>query len=266
MIKILRTLFLIFLTSSLFAQNHPIIIKGDVLASGDVDGIHIINKTSKTYATTGTKGEFSILVRVNDTLVFSSIKYKILAIKISPETILEEKMSIQLEDQVNVLDEVIVGKVLSGNLNMDVQNSEVEKPIDFYDVGIPGYKGKPKTQSERRLAEAGEFKPEMLLGLLMGSLPLNPILNGISGRTKMLKERVRLEANDVLMYQMKAQFSDDLFSVYPLEESLQMEFFYYCTENDDFASRCKGKSDIEVFEYLKEKIVSFKKNLTLTKD
>lgn len=265
MIKILRILVLIFFTSTLCAQDKPVTITGLVLASGDVDGIHVINKSSNTFATTGTQGDFSILAKINDTLVFSSIKYKILAFKISPETILEQKMIVQLEDQVNVLDEVIVGKVLSGNLNMDVQNTEINKPIDFYDVGIPGYKGKPKTQNERRLyeADAGKMIPYVGLGMAVN---FHKLMNAITGRTKMLKERVRLESNDVLMYQMKAQFSDDLFSTYPLNESLRMEFFYYCSEDEYFEARCKDKSDLEIFEFLKEKILSYKKNSTLTKD
>lgn len=265
MIKILKTLLLIFITSTISAQDNAVIIEGLVIASGDVDGIHVINKTSNTFATTGAQGEFSISSKVNDTLVFSSIKYKILALKISPETILEQKIIVQLEDQVNVLDEVVVGKILSGDLNMDVQNTEIDKPIDFYDVGIPGYKGKPKTQSERRLheADAGKMIPYVGLGMAVN---FHKLMNAITGRTKMLKERVRLESNDVLMYQMKAQFSEDLFATYPLDEPLRMEFFYYCTEEEDFEARCKDKSDLEQFEYLKEKIVLYKKNNTLTKD
>ncbi|WAC01499.1 hypothetical protein N7U66_16040 [Lacinutrix neustonica] len=58
-------------------------------------------------------------------------------------------------------------------------NSDAKPTINFYDVGIPGYKGKPKTKSERQLQTAGDFKPIMLLGLLAGSMPFDPLLNAI---------------------------------------------------------------------------------------
>ncbi|MGA1226860.1 MAG: hypothetical protein ACO3VF_06390 [Tamlana sp.] len=107
------------------------------------------------------------------------------------ENILSPKaIYVTLEEQINELEGVLVGKVLSGDLLMDIENVEGSPLINFYDEGIPGYTGKPATQSERRLAEAGEFKPKMLLGLLGGGVPLNPILNGIWVEQKCFKKEL----------------------------------------------------------------------------
>ena len=147
----------------------------------------------------------------------------------------------------------------------DIYNTEGEPPINFYDVGIPGYTGKIATQSERRLAEAGDFKPKMLFGLFAGGLPLNPILNGISGRTKMLKELVKKERNADLLRKIKVDLSEDFFSVYKLEEGLRNDFYFFCEEDPDFNLRCQNKGPIEIFEYLKEKLVQYKENLNFKK-
>lgn len=58
---------------------------------------------------------------------------------------------VHLIENINVLDEVFVGKVLTGDLSIDIKNSDLKRPIDFYDVGIPRYTGIPKAQCERRV-------------------------------------------------------------------------------------------------------------------
>jgi len=252
----------LFLISICFAQS--IDIEGQVFGDGDVEGIHVINKTASRFATTTALGTFNISVKLNDTIVFSSLQYKITAVLVSSEHILQKKMIVKLEEQVNVLDEVTVGKVLSGDLEFDVQNADIDKPIDFYDVGIPGFTGKPKTQSERRLYEADAGKM-IAVGLGVG-VNFHKLMNAISGRTKMLKERVRLEDNEVLIYKIKAELSEEFFKTHPLNENLIIEFFYFCSEDKDFESRCKEKSGIEVYQFLEEKYILFKANINTPKD
>lgn len=236
-------------------------ISGKVKSEKDVENIHVINKTAQLFTVTNAKGEFTISARLNDTLLFTSIQHKTKNIVISEAIISTKTYIVLLEELINELDQVTVGKVLTGDLLSDVKNVEGNPPINFYDVGIPGYTGKIATQSERRLAQAGEFKPSMLLGLLGGGIPLDPIMNGISGRTKMLKERVAIERNADLLHKIKTSLSEDFFSIYKLEENLHADFFYFCEVDPDFELKCKNKPDIEVFEFLKEKLLQYKKNL-----
>lgn len=232
-------------------------IKGLIIANSDVENIHVINKTSQKFTTTNAKGEFTIQAKLMDTIVFSSVQYKLKAVQISERIMKVKAITIFLEELVNVLDQVTVGKVLSGDLNIDINNSDEERPIDFYDVGIPGYKGKPKTQNERRLYEADHGK---YISWGFGfAINTNKILNAITGRTKKLKERVRLETNDVMMYDIKARLSHDFFITFPLDEERRIEFFFFCSEDENFQARCKNKSDIEVFEFLKEKYTEYHK-------
>ena len=231
-------------------------IHGYVQSDKDVENIHVINKTAQLFTVTNNKGSFKISVSLNDTLIFTSIQHKTQTLIIDKNLIASKTCIIKLEELVNELDEVTVGKILTGDLNMDVNNTDGNPPINFYDVGIPGYKGKIATQSERRLNEATTGG---------GFIPLNPILNAISGRTKMLKEHIKLEEKDNLLHTIKIALANDFFIVYELEESLKSDFFYFCQEDPNFNLRCKNKSDIEIFEFLEEKLFEYKENLSYSK-
>ena len=55
-------------------------LHGRVLAPSNIEGIHVINKTSGFFATTTQFGGFTIRAKLNDTLVFSAIQYKITSV------------------------------------------------------------------------------------------------------------------------------------------------------------------------------------------
>ncbi|WP_299228627.1 carboxypeptidase-like regulatory domain-containing protein [uncultured Psychroserpens sp.] len=240
-------------------------ISGKVIANSDVDRIHIINKTSNKFTTTDDNGVFTIPAALNDTILISAIQYKSLEIKVNQFMIQSQKMVVNLTEKINELDEVIVGKVLTGDLTSDVQNSDAKADINFYDVGIPGYTGKRKTQKERRLYDANHGKYVYYYGLL-ASININKILNKISGRTKRLKNLVRLEQQDTCMQRVNSEFSDDLFGDLDLEDHLKTEFFYYASEDPKFLELCKLNSDIKLFEFLAQKLLDFNNQVESTKD
>lgn len=235
-------------------------ISGYILTLKNVEGVHVINKTAQKFTITDKKGKFKIPVKLNDTISFSSIQYELKQVKITRDILEKAFINVELQDKLNTLDAVTIGKVLSGNLRDDIGKVEGKAPINFYNLGIPGYKGKKPTQSERRLAEAGEFKPKMLLGLLTGSVPLNPILNGISGRTKMLKARVQHEKQEVLIRKIRENLSEILFQIMPLEEEYRVDFFYFCEMDENFYEICNDAPDLQILEFLKQKLIAYKAN------
>ncbi len=185
----------------------------------------------------------------NDTIIISGIQYQQKEIIIDQITIQAKAMTVFLEDNVNELDEVLVGKILTGNLLSDIENSDAKSDLNFYDVGIPGYTGKLKTQSERRLYEARSGG---------GIVPLNPILNWISGRTKKLKKQVAIEAQDRRMEQASEALSEVLFEIEALDEQKRNEFFYYASDDPKFTIVSKTNNDLEMLEFLTEKLKAFK--------
>ena len=250
----------------LLVKAQSVEINGKVISDKDVENIHVINKTAQFFTVTNKDGGFKIEAKLNDTLIFSSIQHKTKHVTVTGIMLALKACIVKLEEQVNELDEVLVGKVLTGDLLSDIKNLEGKPPLNFYDLGIPGYTGKPATQSERRLAEAGEFKPKMLLGLLGGGVPLNPILNGISGRTKMLKNRVALEEREELMQNIKARLAKDFFIANPLEDHLKMDFLYFCADDENFIEYCKNQTDFKVLIFLRMKYKQYQENRKTVKD
>ena len=135
-------------------------------------------------------------------------------------------------------------------------------------MGIPGYTGKPATQSERKMDEATtgpNGKKLKWYSPLTGSIPLNPILNGLSGRTKMLKNRVKLEEREVLMQSIKSRLSKDFFVSNPLDEALKMDFFYFCADDENFVKHCKNQRDFKILIFLRMKYIQYLKNINSNK-
>lgn len=219
-------------------------------SGADVENIHVINKTAKKFTITNALGEFVIPVNLNDTLSFSSVQHQLKSIVVSKEIISSKTITVVLIEKINTLNQVTIGKVLSGDLNADISDIDEEAPVNFYNVGIPGYKGKLATQSERRLNEA----------ITGGGIPLNPIINAITGRTKMLKKRVAHERNDALIAKIEEEFSESLFSIYELDEEFRVDFFYFCEMDENFYKKCNNTPDLDIFEFLKQKLKQYKTN------
>jgi len=245
----------VFQVESMVSQT--VEIYGKIESNDDVENIHIINKTARVFTISNQAGNFKISAKINDTLVFSSVQYQTKILVIDENILINKRVNVFLEEHINELDEVFVGKFLTGDLLSDINNTEGEPPINFYDVGIPGYTGKIATQSERRLNEATTGG---------GIIPLNPILNAISGRTKMLKQQVALEAKDELLFSIKVRLSEVFFELNPLEESLIMDFFYFCQEDENFMNACKNQSDLKILQFLGNQYNQYINNLKLKQD
>lgn len=239
-------MFLVFGLHLVYSQT--VEITGRVTTALDAENIHVINKTAQVFTTTNAFGSFRISAKLNDTLQFSSIQHKLKEVVVDATILIEKQLDVHLEEFTYALDEVVVGRMLTGDLFKDVQNVE-GKPVTAMQLGIPSYQGPLKTQSERKLNEATSG------GLIF------PLINAISGRTKELKNHIKLERKDNLLYDVRKRTETILFSMETLSETLRNDFFYFCSEDIYFVNRCKNKSDLEILEFLSEKLVQYKSNL-----
>ncbi len=239
------------------------VLKGQIVASSELEGIHVLNLSAEEYTVSNSKGVFSIEVAIRDSILISSIQYIPKTIQITTTEMNTDTLVVVLEDRVNELDEVVVGKILTGDLNSDIKNSDAKRDINFYDVGIPGYTGKPKTQKERRLLEADGGKFVYYYGLV-ATINIHKILNRISGRTKKLETLVRLEQQDKCMHATISELSDNLFGHITIDDSLKTEFFYYASEDPEFLKICQQENDLKMYEFLVLKLLNFNEQ-SLTK-
>lgn len=120
--------FLIFSTT-VFSQELPrTLLKGIVVSDSlEVENITIDNVTAKKVTTTDGKGNFSLMVKEKDTLVFSGVNFKSSVLIISYTHLSEAVLKIKLKVRVNELEELIVlPYTLTGNLETDSKHLKVQ--------------------------------------------------------------------------------------------------------------------------------------------
>ncbi|MGQ7946464.1 hypothetical protein [Flavobacterium sp. WC2509] len=193
-----------------------------------LEGINITNTSNKIMVVSDGYGHFSILAKEGDILSFSAINYEFLRKFINRQEFTIGSIAVDLTPKSIVLNEVIVNK----NSNISAEN-----------LGIIPKDQVKLTTAERRLQTAGDFKPIHLLGLLGGMLAVDPILNAINGRTKMLKKELSIEKKEFLMIKLENLFEDKYYiETLKIPEGLIKGFQYYCIENVDFARSLNEKN------------------------
>ena len=239
-------LVLILFSVKSYAQLQP--LRGNVIANDDVEGIHILNKTSVKYTVTDSDGTFQIPAQINDTLTISSLKYNIKEIVVTQLVLKQNNLKVYLTERITQLDEVVVGKILTGSLSSDINNLDVETPINFYDLGIPGYTGKHKTLGERKLAEATTGG---------GLIPLFPLLNAITGRTKQLKKQLQAERDLRCMERLKSEYANIIFDEDETSKKVINQFFYYIIDSEKFRRNCYETNQLNKISFLQTELKSF---------
>ena len=209
------------------------LIHGKIMVeSGQVAGVTIINLVNEKNAISDSNGEFYILAKANDLLVFSSVNLEYHRRQIEEEDLKKEVISIKMISKVTELDEVIVNNY---------------PQINAVALGISPKGIKKYTPAERRLKTAGDFKPIHLLGLLGGSLAVDPILNAINGRTAMLKKSIEAENKQHLLALFSSLFDDTYFTKkLKIPADYIKGFQYYCVEDGRISEALKSKNKTKI--------------------
>ena len=226
--------FFVFGTHFIFSQtkqNYKI-FKGEVVNDSlNISGIHIINITSGSRSITNQNGLFEIGVKRNDTIVISSIQIKPHVIIIESKIFDQDLIRVYIEPFINQLDNVVVKPHdLSGNMLDDMLDSGIKDPINFDDVGIPGFKGKraEKIISEKNLILQTLFLP------ISGGLDFEAVYKHLSGYYKTLKKIRELDKQYAAAIGVM-EFYGLLFFMnnYNLDESEVYEFILGALENSN---------------------------------
>ena len=183
MIKNSLLLGLVLLTSSVRSQDvFSGKLEGRVYSEdGDVAATHVLNMTTQRATITDINGFFSIPVTLNDTLVFSAVQYKRKEIVVTSGMLESKLLLIPLEEFLTELDEVVVTPYnLTGDIVKDLGSLDIEPVVTTSTLDLPNAYVKPITKAERELY-AATANPYM---------SFDPLINAITGRTKMLKNRV----------------------------------------------------------------------------
>ena len=218
---------LFFATFSTWSQtSNEKLLHGKIVAdSASVFGIDVVNLGNEKVTVTNNKGEFSILAKADDILVFSSMTLEMKRMLVDEDNLKSETITIYMTPKINELNEVIVKKNLE---------------INTLSLGIVQKKPKHYTPAERKLKTAGDFKPIDLLGILGGSLPVDPIINAINGRTKRLKNQIKIENKEFLLLKISELYKFDFFiKTLKISSENVKGFQYYLVENNSFIETLK---------------------------
>jgi len=221
---------LFFCTPFLMAQaSVEKMIRGQITSDANpIEGVNVINTSSKTISVSDQYGNFSIVAKEGDIFSFSATNYAPLRKFLSKQefnlgTIVVNMTAVSIE-----LNEVIIkdhSKITAENMGI-IPKDQIKL-----------------TSAERKLQTAGDFKPIHLLGLLGGMLAFDPILNAINGRTKMLKKALSVEKKEFLMVKIEALFEDKYYiETLKISEENIKGFQYYCIEDADFVSALNAKN------------------------
>lgn len=232
------------------------VLHGKVTNEKYVEGIHILNTTSRFNAITNENGHFSIRVSREDTLVFSSVSYVPERIIITEDIYENGILTIALSELVNQLDAVVLGPNLSGNIATDVQNIATEKNLNFDDVGIPGFKGEGK---------------EKIVPVAMAFFPTNVNLEAIykyaSGYYKKLKIKRKWETENTVVASIINRYSLSFFNeAFQIPENRVYDFILFCIETSTLQDDFKEEHYSGVLEIFQTKGEEFVKRLLITRE
>ncbi len=214
--RAILSVFWIFFYLGVFAQESAQ-LEGRVF-SGEipVESVAVENISQIITTMTDSTGYFEINAKAGDTLFFSEKNVVPKRLILTSKTLGNNLLNIHLDPIVNQLDEALV----YSNRN-----------INAVALGIIPKEVKPLTINEKRLLTAGDFKAIDLLGILGGGVPINPIINKISGRTKRLKKIVAQERIAIGYERLKENYSVFIADNLHISEADMGKFLYFLADD-----------------------------------
>lgn len=241
--KYIFFLFCSFVFLNLQAQERNLIM--GLVESKDslLKNVHIKNVSSGKFSVSDEKGLFHLNMKPGDTLVMSHVGMEDLISFMRPSDLQESPVIFMMSESSQELKEVIVN-----------ETSE----INAVSLGIIPKKIEKLSLNERRLKQAGDFKPIHLLGILGGSLPLDPILNAINGRTKRLKRNINFEQKERNIAYLEINFTEYMQKRMQLTEHEIRLLINEVIEQDQLSAVIESKNSAQIEFYLEDQWIKLK--------
>lgn len=191
-----------------------------IVESSNAAGVTVINLVNEKSTKSDSNGEFFILAKADDLLIFNAINLEYHRRIIEEEDLKSDFIIIKMTAKITELEEVIVNK---------------HPEINAVSLGISAKGINKYTPAERRLYTAN-------------STPGDALLNLMSGRTAMLKKEIEVEKKERLILLFSSLFDDVFFTqMLKIPADYIKGFQYYCVEDKKIAEELltKNKTKIE---------------------
>lgn len=211
---------------------------------GKLEGVTVFNKTKKIGTTTDSNGKFIVPISVHDSLLFSYVGRQNVIVLVDEQLLKTDTITIVLPvKDINLQEVAVIGVKLS------------DKPYMVMH-------GKAITREEHQL-EAATYFPKLSYLLLENSaIPLDFLINAISGKTKRLKRNVALSEDKAQLHKLQEQYQDYLLQTLAVPQEQLLLFLYYLVDNDmhvDVLESDKALAEfklIELYAKFKSEILS----------
>lgn len=214
----------------LYAQKKTVLGKV-VSKSRDLEGIYIKNINTNKATLTQKGGYFSIDAHANDTLIFSAVHLIGREKVVSPADMNKSLVFVPMEYAENVLDEIII-----------------DRTVTTESLGLGG--ARKLTPAQRRLYRATSSGG--------GIIPIDAIVNAISGRTKMLEKAADLEQEEFFVKRLLNKFNPEFYTEkLNIPSQYYMAFGYFLAQDTNITSSYQTVDITQLNIMYTEKAVEF---------
>lgn len=230
--------FLLFCFQTIVSQK---LLSGKILVDGELtEKVNVLNATTNKTTLTNDLGEFTIPVSIGDALLFSAVNLETKRIIVDEKEFNSASIIVKMSTRIIPLNEVKVNE----NNSITAEN-----------LGIIPHGQKKYSPAERRVHEATTGG---------GIVPLNPILNAISGRTTMLKKEVVAEKKERLLLRLDGWFEENFYMDYlKIPKEYIKGFHYFLIEDVDFVRALKAKNKTLTKFLVKKLALDYKETVTI---
>ncbi|MEM6721387.1 MAG: carboxypeptidase-like regulatory domain-containing protein [Bacteroidota bacterium] len=240
--KLKLLLFSLLISSLMLAQDADRkILRGAVVYRDvKVTGVNIVNNTTSRGTTTNQKGEFEILVKKDDILIFSSVQYTIKEIVITEKIIENNRLVVEVKEKVEALDEVVISPENKDKF-LDFQEEQIEK-YQTYQFSDDRYSQVLNEALGQRENLGGN-----LLGLV--GLLVNSIFKGDG--SKKAKEDNRPIYERTSFNEVRYRYKDEFFTKnLGIPQEKISAFLYYCDDQRPSEDLFSEKNEFLLIDFM----------------
>lgn len=265
--RLFSFLFLCCVLSAFSQDVKRVPITGTIITpvADQVEGIHIYNISSQKGVVTDENGKFTIDVAANDRLQVTSLQYISFNLIVKKSALDKKKVTIFLNPEVNVLDEVLVKTYdLTGDLTVDVGKIKTFGGFGNFDLSYEalefGYEFAPDAQTSVKGNAARDIYNN---GQVREGANL---IGGVSLLTRLIfgkpTEDKATELTEVSLKELKDKFTTNfIVTHYEIPKERVSDFVYFVHESDFDASYLQSENELLLLDYMVAKSKEYLKNI-----
>ena len=234
----IKILFLFLSLQFAYNQDRELIQGKVIYRNINVVAANVINNTSQNTTITDDLGEFQIYAREGDEIIFSSVQYIIRTVRITDEIIKNKRLTIQINERIQELDEVVITP------------DNTEKFLDLKEEEFKGfdYIADKSTRVQNNLTETRQLKNDV------DFVNIFKLLKTIID-SKSEEEKESLLASEVIPY----LFEDDFFTESLLLASSQIvDFLIYIDSRPNSVDILLEKNQFLLIDFLLNESIRYK--------